>query len=903
MKNLIRFGAAVLVVTRLLTACAQGFPGDLSSDSLCPWDLQCEYLTEPLGIDVAAPCLSWKLPALAGVRGQKQTAYRVLVASRKSLLETGRADLWDSGIVTSPQSSLVAYGGHQLVSDQDCYWKVRVFDQAGQPSDWSSTARFSLGLLSPVDWTGPWIKHPNAPAEKHIWYRKDFVLDQAAASAFIHVASVGYHELYINGQKVDDRILAPALTRLDRRVFYVTYDAAPLLKAGTNTIALWTGPGWSRYSFFKTHPALRVQMNGLTRGGKPISVASDTTWRSAVSSSENSGKTMFMDNGGEKMDARKYLPGWNAVVFDDSAWPMATATTIDATLSAQMIPATRVIEAFKALSVKRERAPTNQTYLVDLGRNFSGWLEIKFNGLAAGDGVTIKVANRSDTAQDFGQRSEYVAKGRNGEAFQNRFNYACGRYVTLEGLKQPPQPSDITGYAIGTDFRRTGHFDCSEELFNRIYETDLWTYRCNTVEGYTSDCPHRERLGYGEESFATAWGIGLPNYDSGAFYANLVRDWSDVQETNGWINHTAPQINEHYGGPMWSSCGLNISWEHYETFGDRRVMELNYPYSKRWLEFLAGRVQDGLLQNYANHWGKFLGDWAAPGQRRERGGSPEAQYFNNCVYAFNLETFINLAQTLNHPEDVALYRRRLDELKPRINRAFFNPTNDLYCGGNQVRQAFALLTGIVPGELRPAVEGTLEQEFTTHPYFDMGSSGLPVLLKYLVEDSPHPELAFGPLARTEEPSYGYFLKRGENTWPEYWNVDVTSRVHTCYTGIASWFMKDVAGIRPDPGHPGYQSFLIEPLVTGDLTFAEGSTQSPYGQIKSRWEKKGDLLKLEVTVPPNSSATIHLPTSDTKSVTESGKPISLDEGVTVLQTAGNLAVVRVESGHYLFAAKR
>ena len=168
-----------------------------------------------------------------------------------------------------------------------------------------------------------------------------------------------------------------------------------------------------------------------------------------------------------------------------------------------------------------------------------------------------------------------MAKGRNGEAFQNRFNYACGRYVTLEGLKQPPQPSDITGYAIGTDFRRTGHFDCSEELFNRIYETDLWTYRCNTVEGYTSDCPHRERLGYGEESFATAWGIGLPNYDSGAFYANLVRDWSDVQETNGWINHTAPQINEHYGGPMWSSCGLNISWEHYETFGDRRVLELN----------------------------------------------------------------------------------------------------------------------------------------------------------------------------------------------------------------------------------------------------------------------------------------------------------------------------------------
>ncbi len=313
-------------------------------------------------------------------------------------------------------------------------------------------------------------------------------------------------------------------------------------------------------------------------------------------------------------------------------------------------------------------------------------------------------------------------------------------------------------------------------------------------------------------------------------------------------------------------------------------------------------MQDGLLTNYDSHWGKFLGDWAAPGQRLERGDSREAFYFNNCVYAMNLGTFISIARILNKQEDVALYSRRLGELKPRVQQEFFNQTNNTYCGGNQVRQAFALLTGIVPNGLRPAVEATFERYMADQQYFDMGSSGLPVLLKYLAENSPRPDLAYTPLTRTNEPSYGYFLVRGENTWPEYWNVDVPSRVHTCYTGIAAWFTKCLAGIRPDPSRPGYQNFLIKPLVTGDLTFAEASTESPYGLIKSRWERKGDGLKLNVRIPPNSTAIVYVPTSQANSVTESGKEIFQSDGVKPLRTEGTYSVFQVEAGSYEFDAK-
>ena len=184
---------------------------------------------------------------------------------------------------------------------------------------------------------------------------------------------------------------------------------------------------------------------------------------------------------------------------------------------------------------------------------------------SAGDVVTIQVSDNPDTVQAFGQKSIYVCKGGPSETFQNRFNYAAGRYLTISGLKNKPELADIEGHVVGTDLNRVGHFSCSSDLFNQIYETDLRTYRANTVEGYTSDCPHRERLGYGEENFATAWGCGIPNYDAGAFYTKVVRDWCDVQQANGWINHTAPQINtalwRHHVEQRATQCRLGILQE------------------------------------------------------------------------------------------------------------------------------------------------------------------------------------------------------------------------------------------------------------------------------------------------------------------------------------------------------
>jgi len=869
--------------------------------------LQCEYLTDPLGIDVEMPRFTWKLSDTNHTRGQKQTGYQVLVASSPALLAQDHGDVWDSGQVLSSQSALVPFAGKKLTSSEDCYWKVRVLDQDNKPSAWSSIARFSMGLLELNDWTGPWIKHPTAPQEKHIWFRKTFTLQEKAASAFLYVASVGYHELYVNGQKIDSRVLAPSLTRIDKRVLYVTYDITNALQIGDNCIAIWTSAGWSRYEFFKTKAALRVQLNAKTIDDTAVSLASDNSWRCNISSSEDIGDCRYADHGGEQIDAQKYDANWNAVNFDDANWTPAATVDVNVVLSAQMVEPSRMIETIDAQSITG-----NGPYKVDMGKNFCGWISIKMNHQSAGDIVKIQVSDNPGTEQAFGQKSIYICNGTPLEIFQNRFNYTGGRYLTIDGLRSKPALSDIEGHVIATDLNRVGHFTCSSDLFNNIYETDLWTYRANTVEGYTEDCPHRERLGYGEVQFASAWGCGFPNYNVGAFYTNVVRDWCDVQDANGWINHTAPQINKHYGGAMWSSASLNISWECYKNYGDERILSNSYPTDKAWLDFLASNVRNGLLQPYNtnyNNGGNFLGDWARPTDStdplkgKEFGNTPEALLFNNCVYAMNLGTFVEIAKVLGKSDDAAVYGKKLEDLKTNVQAHFFNADQNIYIDTRQIHLAFPMLAGITPDNLKPAVMANFDKEIReTRPYLDMGSSGLPVLLKFLVENAEQNDILFDHLSKTTEPGYGYFLSKGETAWPEYWNDNCPSRIHTCYTGIASWFMKGLGGIREDPNQYGYQSFIIKPALVGNLTFAETRTESLYGTIVSRWEKKDDQVQMNVTIPVNSTATVYVPATDVKNVTEGGVAIPLANGVKFLRMEGTYAVFQAQSGIYQFVSR-
>lgn len=906
----------------LLAGLLQGFRTRPQQQAADVASLRCEYLENPLGIDVPKPRLSWVIEERtqeSGIRSQKnearglkQKAYQVLAASSPALLNKDEGDLWDSGKVESDQSVHVEYRGKPLESQMKCYWKVRVWtcstlnpEPLLDPSSWSTPAFWTMGLLNPSDWEGEWIRFREADNSMHIWFRKSFSLENVPAAAFAYLCSIGYHELYVNGAKIGTSVLSPGVTNLEKRALYVTYDITSRLKTGDNVIAVWTGPGWARSdgSFGKGVWNQNSMFKGQVNLSDGMKLHTDAGWKCRISSSMNLGLWKGGgegEYGGELIDARRYNADWNLPSLDDSDWANATTDQKSLILSAEMQEPDRKVKTLVPVAITGE----NGQYRIDMGRNFTGWFEIDLKNGKAGDTVKIMTANRAEETLEFKQESQYIFDAGGKGTFSHRFNYMAGRWITIAGLSCKPEPQEIRGYIVTNDRKRIGSFECSNTLFNDIYETDLRTYVACSVNGVTMDCPHRERFGYGEVALACTWGCGIPNFESAPYYRKAARDWFDVQRDDGFVNTIAPQVYKGAGGTLWSSAPVTLSWEFYKAYGDRRQLEEAYPPMKKWLDYLNKSVStDGVLTAYEKA-SRFLGDWATP-HGSEYGDTPEAKLFNNCVYAYCLDVVVQAAAILGKQEDVSTYSARLADLRKSAHKHFFNEDTKTYIDGRQLAMAFPLYTGITPEVEKKAVFANFVGEISQRkPYLDTGSSGLPILLKYLVEDAERADLLFTCLTRTEYPGYGFFLNSGETAWPEYWKiVGEASRIHTCYTGISGYFMKALGGIRPDPAAYGMQKFLIKPKLVGDLTWVKCRHISLYGPIVSNWTREGDKLTMEVTIPANTTATVYVPARDAAAVTGGGKTTGKLTGVKFLRMEDGVAVYAVGSGTYRFKSTR
>lgn len=863
-------------------------------------DLRCEYLGNPLGIETPKPCFGWKLVDADKTRGQEQSGYQIIVEKR---LSSG-AVLWDSGKVESSQSLNVEYAGPALTSGNDCRWKVRVWDMNGSVSDWSPWARFSVGLLDRSDWKGEWIRMKEAADVQHIWYRKKFTLDEVPEQAFTYLCSIGYHELYVNGRRVDTRVLSPAVSNLQKRAFYVTYDIANKLVMGDNVIAVWTGPGWARADgsygkgVWKQDSVFKCQVN-FSKGG---TLHSDASWKCKVSSSENLGLWKGGGDGqygGELIDARKMIQGWNEASFDDSGWVNASVYQKSLEISAEMIEPDRRVREIKPVSVVEKGG----SYVFDMGRNFTGWLELKLRNGKEGEEVRLTTANRPGQTVEYNQESRYIHDASGQGTFCHRFNYTAGRWITVSGLTYQPELKDLTGYQITNDRKRTGSFECSKDLFNRIYETDLWTYLSCTVNGVTMDCPHRERYGYGEIALACSWGCAIPNFESAPYYRKVARDWFDGQREDGFVNTIAPQVYKGAGGTLWSSAPVTMSWEFYKAYGDKRQLADAYGPMQKWVDYLNRSLsEEGVLKSYENA-ARFLGDWATP-HGSEYGNTPAAMLFNNCVYAYCLNVVAQAAEALGKTDDVKTYSERLERLRTQAHKHFYNEATHNYIDGRQLSMAFPLYTGITPKSEHEAVyAGFVEEISKRKPYLDTGSSGLPILLKYMVEDAERADLLYSCLARKDYPGYGFFIESGETAWPEYWQGDekITSRIHTCCTGIAGYFIKAIGGIRPDPSVWGMKKFIIKPKLVGDLTHARATSGTYYGEIVSAWKRNGGSCSFHIEVPPNTQARVFIPAKKTADVREAGQPLADAKRLRVSGQADGCVEISIGSGVYEFTS--
>lgn len=840
-------------------SCALGLMG-CAEASVQLKDLRCENLDNPIAIDNVAPHFSWKIVCGQSMR---QQAYEIQVGTDSLRLLQGEADLWNPGRTESDASVMVPYQGKELKSRMLCYWRVRVEDDRGVQSAWSPVQRFAVGVLENEgdSLQGTFISLPGESVSSPL-LRKAFTVEKPGKT-FLHVNSLGYHEAYVNGRKVDASVLSPAVSQLDKRSLIVTYDVSPLLKPGRNEVLLWLGKGWYKNTTFKAEhngPVVRAELSALQANGEwQTLAATDDTWMACESGYSDTGTWNALRFGGERIDARMLPAGLSAEELDKlSSWVPAAEVSLHARMATpQMCEPNKIQEVLEPKNITQL---ADSTWLVDLGKVITGWFELQTPQLPAGHEV---VASYSDymkpdgTIEEQGEADRYIASGREDDVFRNKFHHHAFRYVKLSHLPQQPQAGQVKGYLIHGGYSAAATFACSDADLNAIHDMVNYTMRCLTFSGYMVDCPHLERTGYGGDGNSSTQ-ILQTTYDVAPTYMNWLQAWEDVIYPDGGLPHVAP-AGGGGGGPYWCAFITLAPWRTYVNYGDPRLLERCYDDMKKWLGYVDKYTKDGLLQHWPDTENRvwFLGDWLAPAGV-DSGNPLSVDLVNNCVISDCLGAMVKIATALGHDDDAKAFAARKQALNTRIHEAFYNEAEGIYGTGSQLDMAYPTLVGVVPDELLPQVDKQLMERTKSlyRNHIGVGLVGVPILTDWAIR-SKQADFMYGLLKQRDYPGYLYMLDNGATTTWEYWNGE-RSRVHNCYNGIGNWFYQAVGGIRPDAEAPGYKHFYIEPQIPAGVTWAKTTKETPYGTAAVDWTLDGGKLKLRVTVPVGSTATLVVP---------------------------------------------
>jgi alpha-L-rhamnosidase len=909
MKRIIRFGMFFALLYVQATASAT----DASS-----WvvDLRCENLVNPLGVDTAKPRLSWRMEARdqrSEVSGQRQTAYRVLCATTPELLKEGSADLWDSGRVESDQSQYVTYGGKKLERGVPCHWSVRIWtalhslgdggDETGEASKWGEPGVWTFfDMTSDASWKAKWITQDYSGSAVP-WMRKSFQLDVAPAKAYIYVNALGYFQLFINGKRVGNDEFAPHVGQYDKRTFCLTYDVAKMLTKGKNTIGVWMGSAWNRNGAgVSTTPSIRAQLEMVDPGGKATMVITDENWRVRPSSMSFTGMWKWGNFGGEIHDGRLDEPDWANPDYDDSAWSSAKQATISTpVVSAEMMQRSQVIETITPVKVSKQgRSGTNISWRVDMGKAMTGTFEITFPNAPKGHEISMVFGDcvRRGQLNSYKQVSKYICRGSGVEQFRNRFNYASCRFIQIDNAPEGEiKPEDIKGFMITTDLPKASTFQCSDETLNKIYGMMEHTLRCLMLGGYQVDCHSRERQGYGGDGHSSL-DTTLCLLRSDAFYRKWTRDWIDQQTPEGGLTYTSP-ASGHGGGPFWCGFLTAATLKHYQHYGDLSLVEQNYPAIKKWFELAQSKTVDNLQQKFCGGW--YLGDWASPGGD-DRSGQKDGDVFIQAYMCYALEQAVSLAELLGKTEDAKTFRGWAAARRAAAHAKQFDAQGKKYGTGTQMTYILPLAGDVVPADLKDDVfagyEKTLKEKDNGH--LSTGLSGTYMMVQYL-QKIGRDDLIYLFASKKTQPSWGYMIEQGATATWEHWDAG-QSQIHNCFNNIGSWFIEGVIGIRPDPEKPGFKNAIIKPAILKELTFATGSHDTLYGTIHSSWKREGETIKMNVSIPANTTATIYVPATDVKQVTVNGKAADAAQYVKYLKTEGGRVWLQVQSGNFEIVIK-
>lgn len=806
------------------------------------FDLRCEGLTAPLGIDTTTPGFGWKHSLTHN--GERQTAYEIQVGTDSAALAKGHADLWKSGRVSSDDQVMIPYQGRPLAQRQLCYWRVRTWDEKGHRSQWSGIERFAVGILDNMP--GQYIGNLQGDTLAATpMFRKTITVtrhSEGIAPVFAHINSLGYHELLVNGRRVGDYVLQPAVSQLDRHSLIVTQDITPYLHEGENEILICVGQGWYRKTTFGAQydgPLLKAEISQLVDGRWTTLAATDETWQTAASGYSYTGSWAPLRFGGERLDAN-VKPRWHrSTVFKVD----------DMVVTPQAFEGNRIIDTLTPRSVTRQN---DGSWLVDFGRVITGWLQVDFKPLTRGQEVTMEYCDHIPEGGTFqcqeGECDVYVANGSGNEGFCNRFHHHAFRYVRING----GTASNIKALQISAlQPDKAASFSCSDNRLNAVHNLIHYTMQCLTFGGYMVDCPHLERMGYGGDGNSSTMTLQTM-YDVAPTYMNWLTAWADLMDEEGSIPHVAP-AGSGGGGPYWCGFIIKAPWRTYLNYGDNRLLKRHYQHMKRWLGYVKKYSVDGLLQPWPDtrirFW--FLGDWLAPQGIDVKGES--VLHVNNCFISECLGDMTRIATLFGQVEDAQTYAAWRQQLKAAIHERFYHADTHSYANGTPLDNAYALLAGIAPDSV---IARQVQQQLLTDSYgkykghIAVGLLGVPIFTEWATRERQS-DLMATILRQEDYPGYLNMINHGATATWESWDSE-RSRVHNCYNGIGTWFYQALAGIRPDAEATGYRHFFIDPQPTDGVTWVKATKPTPYGDICVELTD-GKLL---LTVPVGATATVY-----------------------------------------------
>lgn len=847
------------------------------ASSFTPASLRCEYLEIPCQIDAEKPRFSWINVPDGNCFNATQWAYEIKITDhyRKTVV-------WNSGRIISSQSVLIPYDGPRLKPFTRYDWQVRTWDNRRKSSAWSKTAFFITGAFSPSQWKCQWIGAPWQTDEPSLYsgqdfpaplLRKTFSATKKVKSAFFFGTGLGYFELYINGNRVGVDVLCPNQTNYDRRpnlkngfiplddafseyrIPYIGHDITHLLTKGENAVGVILGNGF----YNSRHPQGQRRMTepyGAPRFFGQIiitysdnstqTICSDTTWRAAKSAILCDGPFM-----GDVFDARLRHNGWAKTKFNDKSWQKAALRAApQAVLFAQNGPPDRITADISPTLI--HNLPNGDKEVV-FPHEISGWICLRNINMNRGDSISIRYVSEVEQGSHI-----YISGGGRNEQYAPRFTWFAFNTAIISGWHGELTNDNICAQSVGSNVAVSGHFSCSNELFNTINDCFARSQLCNMHGSIASDCPHRERTAYtGDGQVACA--SAMANLDAAAFYNKWIADIRGSQiDSSGFVPNSAPWQPTAGGGIPWGAAICIMPWEFYLNYGDTSILSENFTAMCKYVRFMERFTFNGIMERRDSCLWLTLGEWCSPDDKFPPKSLVHTWYLWKCALITS-----KVAKILGRAEEEKYFGKLAQDTQDAFHRHFYDEQTGSYgdCGEN----VFALAMG-VPEERLPRVIASLKNIIEKNGgHLHTGIYGTSLFFSTLAKYGLS-ELAYQAMNKTDYPGFGYWIKQGATTTWEQWDGK-NSHNHPMFGGGLTWFYQDLAGVRLCEDGPGGKHVLIKPIIPEDLSYASYSKITPYGLLSSRWELVPEGILFSITIPVGANATCILP----------GKNISILKG--------------------------